>query len=100
MTELILFFPTYSRMVWSWSVVGGSSVMFRSNSSRWRLGCVCGVWSLAWSSVADSVALALTCLRRVAALTEPGELALWKRVTMSFVLCCSHVGVVVSSSRG
>lgn len=60
--------------------------MFSSNSAR--SGAVCAEWSLAWSSVACSVAFADTCLRRVATRTEAGELALWKRVTMSLVLCC------------
>lgn len=66
--------PTYSKMVWSWSDVGGSSVMFSSNSAR--SGAVCAEWSLAWSSVACWVALADACLRREATRTEAGELAL------------------------
>lgn len=78
--------PTYSRMVWTWSGVGGSSVMFSSNSAR--AGCVWAEWSLAWSSVAVSVALADACFRREAIRTDSGALALWKRVTMSLVLLC------------
>ena len=35
----ILGLPTYSRIVWSWSAVGGSSVMFRSNSARELSDC-------------------------------------------------------------
>lgn len=87
MTELILLVPTYSRIDRSWSVVGAASVMSKSNSGR--LGSVWWEWSLAWSSVADSEALAETCLRRLTTLVEAGELALWKTVIMSFGLCCS-----------
>lgn len=65
--------------------MGGSSVMFSSNSAREESDCA--VWSLAWSSVACSVALADACFRSEATRTEAGELALWKRVTMSLVLC-------------
>lgn len=77
--------PTYSRMVLTWSVVGGSSVMLSSNSARF--GEVWWLWSLAWSCVAGFDALAETCLRRVAILCEAGELALWKTVMMSRGLC-------------
>jgi hypothetical protein len=60
-------------------------VTSRSNSCL--LGLVCGVWSLAWSSVAGSLALAEICLRRVCTLREAGDLALWKSEMTSFVLC-------------
>lgn len=82
--EEIPVLPTYSRMVCTWSVVGGSSVMFSSNSGRW--GGVWDEWSLAWSSVACSAAFAEACFKRVATRVEAGELALWKRVMMSLVL--------------
>lgn len=38
--------------------------------------------------LAPAVALAEASLRRVATLSEAGELALWKTVIMSRVLCC------------
>lgn len=76
--------PTYSKMVCSWSVVGGFSVISSSNSAR--EGGVWEEWSLAWSSVAVADALAEACFRRVATRVEAGELALWKRVTISLVL--------------
>lgn len=88
-TEETLLLPTYSRMVWSWSAVGGSSVTLSSNSARW--GVVWAEWSLAWSSVACSVALALACFSTVATRTEAGELALWKRVMMSLDLRCQGI---------
>lgn len=78
-------FPTYSRIVLSWSAVGCSSVTLSSNSCRSML--LWEEWSLAWSSVAVSLALAETCFRRVATLVDAGELALWNKVTMSRGLC-------------
>lgn len=57
-----------------------------SSSNSARAAEVCAEWSLAWSSVAASDALAEACFRRVATRVEAGELALWKRVTMSLVL--------------
>jgi len=78
--------PAYSRIVWSWLGVGASSVMFNSNSSL--EGLLCAEWSLAWSSVALSDALADNCFRRVATRTEDVEPALWKRVTVSLALFC------------
>ncbi|KAJ0166375.1 hypothetical protein CTA2_7525 [Colletotrichum tanaceti] len=95
----ILFFPTYSRMVLTWSAVGGSSVMLSSNSARDFWGFVWTLWSLAWSSVAPAAALADTCLRMLAALTEAGEPALWKRVTMSRVLCWSRHQLSITESQ-
>lgn len=62
--------------------------MFSSNSTR--LGLDCDEWSLAWSSVAWAAALADSAFKREAIRIEAGELALWKRVTMSLVLCCSR----------
>lgn len=59
--------------------------MLSSNSSRG--GAVWALWSLAWSAVAVSVALAEICLSRVAARVEAGLPALWKRVMISRVLC-------------
>lgn len=57
-------------------------------SSNWsRIGAVWAEWSLAWSRVAPEVALAETCFKRLATLTDAGELALWKTVTISSVLC-------------
>ena len=85
-TEGMPAFPTYSRMVVSWPVVGGSSVMLSSNSCC-RVFFVWVVWSLAWSSVAVSVAVADNCFRSVATLVDAGELALWNKVTMSRGLC-------------
>lgn len=77
--------PRYSRMLLSWSSVGGASVTSSSNSAR--CGFVWCEWSLTWSSVACSEALADVCFRRVLTRREAGELALWKRVITSRVLC-------------
>lgn len=60
--------------------------MLSSNSSC-RVFFVWAVWSLAWSSVAVSVAVAEICFSSVATLVDAGELALWNKVTMSLVLC-------------
>ena len=60
-------------------------MMFSSNSVR---GAGAEVDD-AWSSVAVAVALADACFNKVATRTEAGLLALWKSVTMSFVLCCA-----------
>lgn len=95
----ILLGPTYSRIVLTWSAVGGFSVTSSSNSSG-RLACVCAVWSLAWSSVAPAAELADTCLSRLATLCEAGEPALEKRVMMSRVLCCWGVNRAVSEVLG
>lgn len=77
--------PTYSRMLLSWSEVGGSSVM--SSSNVWRFAFDWAVWSLAWSSVACSVAVADACFRRLWTRTEAARLGLWNRVTTSRDLC-------------
>ncbi len=68
--------PTYSRMVLSWSGVGGFSVMSSSNGCRRAL--VCAEWSLAWSSVAVSEALADACFSRLATRKEAGGAGLVK----------------------
>jgi hypothetical protein len=83
----ILLGPTYSRMVLTWSAVGGFSVMSRSNSSDRRAA----EWSLAWSAVAGADELADTCFSRVTTLAEAGEPALEKRVMISRVLRCGGV---------
>jgi len=84
MTEGMALLPTYSRMVASWSDVGGSSVTSSWNSERW-MGP-----RPAWSAVEFSAAAAETCFRRVATRAEAGELALWKRVMMSSDLGYTH----------
>jgi len=61
-------------------------VILSSNSGL--LALVWAEWSLAWSSVAVSAALADACFNAAATRTEAGELALWKRVMVSSVLGC------------
>lgn len=67
--------PTYSSIVWTWSVVGGSSVMLSSNGSRVALAWLLSL-SLAWSVVGPACAFADSCLSRLATRVEAGELAL------------------------
>jgi len=71
----------YSRIVFTWSSVGGSSVMLSSNGSRALAGVEFVASLAAWLALAEAV------LRRLTIRVEAGELALWKRVTMSRVLC-------------
>lgn len=84
-TSPAFWLPTYSRMLFNWSSVGGSSLMSSSNSVLSFEAC--GFVDEAWSSVAYATAFARLCLRRVRTrLLEEidGE---WKRVTTSFAPC-------------
>lgn len=58
--------------------------MFNSKSERWIFVCSSVAASAAF--VEASAAFVEACFRTAAALTEAGEPALWKRVTMSRVL--------------
>ena len=81
--------PTYSKILRSWSGVGGSSVMFSSNSDRWILFCL--LWSPAWSTVAVSLAVAEACFNIARARIEDGVPGLWNSVITSREFRCDLI---------
>ena len=90
-TSPAFWLPTYSRMLFNWSSVGGSSLMSNSNSVLSFEAC--GFVDEAWSSVACATAFARLCLRRVRTRLLEEMDGEWKRVTTSFAPC---YGVVLA----